>query len=85
MSAISWNVSPWYSFRMMAVRCSSGRSAIARATAALISCRATRSSMDSLGVASDAISIRSIPSGAWATGWRRSRRTQSRHRFSAMR
>ena len=42
--------------------------AIARATAWLISCRATRSSMDSVGDCSDASSIRSTPSGACATG-----------------
>ena len=85
MSAISWNVRPWYSFRIIAVRCSSGRSAIARATARPISRRATSSSTDSDGEVSPASSIRSTPSGACATGVRRSRRIQSRHRFNAMR
>ena len=49
MSAISWNVIPWYSFRMIAVRCSSLRDRIASATMALSSRRATRSSIDSAG------------------------------------
>jgi len=41
--------------------------------------------IDSLGVVSDASSMRSTPSGACATGCRRSRRIQSRHRFNAIR
>src|SRR4029079_12967103 len=40
-SAISWNVSPWYSFSTIAVRCSSGRRAIAFSTRRVKSFRAT--------------------------------------------
>jgi hypothetical protein len=58
---------------------------MARCTCALRFCRATTSSIDSPGSGSDAISMTSMPSGAWTTGVRRSRRIQSRQRLSAMR
>ena len=37
-SAISWNVNPWYSFKMIAVRCSSGSSAMARPPRGRVPC-----------------------------------------------
>ena len=48
-SAISWNVRPWYSFRMIACRCSAGSFSMAAATPRLSSARAARSSTVSVG------------------------------------
>ena len=56
-SAISWNVNPWYSFRMIAVRCSSGSFAIASSTRRVRSLRAMTFSIDSVGSRAAASSI----------------------------
>ena len=76
---------PVYSLTI-AVRCSSGRGAMSLPDPTRpIRRRATSRRGIPTEVASPASSMMSMPSGAWATGVRRSRRIKSRQRFRAIR